>query len=116
VEDDAAIRNLLADALHAAGYRVSIASDGFAALNVVRRAPPDVVILDLGLPVLDGQEFLDAWRTVAPSLKVPIIVLSGLTELPASLANAGIHCHISKPFDVDQVLTAVASGTSGECV
>jgi DNA-binding response OmpR family regulator len=109
VEDDAGIRNLLADALQSAGYGVSLASDGFAALNLVRQAPPDVVILDLGLPVLDGQEFLDAWQTVAPSLGVPVLVLSGRAELPASLANSGIQCHISKPFDVDELLAAVGS-------
>jgi two-component system, response regulator, stage 0 sporulation protein F len=115
VDDDAGIRTVLADALRAAGYRVSLASDGFAALNLVRRDSPDVVILDLGLPVLDGQEFLDAWRTVTPSLRIPVVILSG-AEVPTSLANFGVHCHISKPFDVDQILAAVASATAGERV
>ena len=89
-EDDAAIRGLLVEALKAAGFLVSQVSDGFAALNEVRRAAPDVIVLDLGLPLLDGQEFLDAWRTVEPSRDVPILVLSASSELPPLLASVGV--------------------------
>jgi CheY-like chemotaxis protein len=81
--------------------------DGFAALNEVRRAAPDVVVLDLSLPLLDGQEFLDAWRTVEPSRHVPILVLSASPELPPLLASVGVQGHITKPFDIDVVVAAV---------
>jgi DNA-binding response OmpR family regulator len=108
VEDDAALRGLLTAALEAAGFKVAQARDGFAALNAVRRAAPDVVLLDLGLPVLDGQEFLDAWRSTDPTADVPILVLSGSTELPPLLARVGVRGHITKPFDLDAVVEAVA--------
>src|SRR3712207_5523079 len=52
VDDDDAVRTLLTDALQEAGFRVTAVADGFSALNSVRRVLPDVVILDLGLPVL----------------------------------------------------------------
>jgi CheY-like chemotaxis protein len=65
--------------------------------------------------VLDGQEFLDAWRTVAPAQGAPVIVVSG-AELRSSLAKFGVQYHLSKPFDVEQVLTAVALATAGERV
>jgi DNA-binding response OmpR family regulator len=114
VEDDASIRALLQEALEAAGFRVCVVRDGFAALHVVRRAPPDVVVLDLGLPVLDGQEFMDAWRTAAPQLSVPVVVLSASTQLPPHVANAGVQAHITKPFDIDLLLATVASLTGRE--
>jgi len=114
VEDDPAVRGLLTEALEGAGLTVSVAGDGFAALNEVRRAPPDVVVLDLGLPVLDGQEFVDAWETASPGRSVPILVLSGTQELPPFLANLGVQGHITKPFDIEHVVATVrrlAKGT-----
>jgi CheY-like chemotaxis protein len=106
-EDDSAIRDLLTEALEAAGFRVSSVSDGFAALNEVRRVPPDVIVLDLGLPLMDGQEFMDAWRTVDSLPHVPVLVLSASSELPHLLARVGVQGHITKPFDVDTVVEAV---------
>ncbi|HEY6353746.1 MAG TPA: response regulator [Burkholderiaceae bacterium] len=113
-EDDAQIRDLLIEALEAAGFRVSHVRDGFAALNEVRRAAPDVVVLDLGLPLLDGQEFVDAWRTVEPSAEVPILVLSASSQLPPLLASVGVQGHITKPFDIDVVVAAVGRLAAGE--
>lgn len=114
VEDDAAIRGLLIEALEAAGFRASQVSDGFAALNEVRRAAPDVVVLDLGLPLLDGQEFVDAWRTVSPSAEVPILVLSASSQLPPLLSSVGVQGHITKPFDIDVLVAAVSRLAAGE--
>jgi two-component system, OmpR family, KDP operon response regulator KdpE len=113
VEDDAVIRALVHEALAAAGFRVCIARDGFAALTVVRRDPPDVVVLDLGLPILDGQEFVDAWRTAAPMHSVPIVVLSASAELPPLLARAGVQGYITKPFDIDILVQAVRRLAAG---
>jgi CheY-like chemotaxis protein len=62
VDDYAPIRALVRDVLEAAGYAVREAADGAAALALVRRAPPSVVLLDVGLPVLDGPGFLAAYR------------------------------------------------------
>src|SRR5690242_431134 len=106
VEDDAAIRDLLTEALEAAGLRVLSVRDGFAALNEVRRAAPDLIVLDLGLPMLDGQEFLDAWRTIESSPHVPVLVLSASSELPPRLIGGVVEGHITKPFDVDAVVEA----------
>ena len=108
VDDDAAVRTLLTEALQSAGFSVTALPDGFSALNSVRRSQPDVVVLDLGLPVLDGQEFLDAWTTVTPVRVVPILVLSATAELPPLLSRLGIEEHITKPFDIDLVVAAVS--------
>jgi CheY-like chemotaxis protein len=108
VDDDAAVRTLLTEALQHAGFSVTALPDGFSALNSVRRAQPDVVVLDLGLPVLDGQEFLDAWTTVTPVRVVPILVLSASAELPPLMNSLGIEEHITKPFDIELVVAAVS--------
>jgi CheY-like chemotaxis protein len=108
VDDDPAVRATLAELLGSEGYAVQLSSDGFSALNLVRRDPPDLVILDLNLPVLDGQEFVDAWRTAAPASSIPILVLTASADLPSSLSDLGVQGHFTKPFDVDSVLGAVA--------
>ena len=106
-EDDAAVRDLLTDALEAAGFHVSPVRDGLAALNEARRSVPDVIVLDLDLQFLDGQEFLDAWWTVEPPRHVPILVLSARPELPPLLARVGVQGHITRPFDIQTVVAAV---------
>ena len=73
-----------------------------------------MVVPDLGLPLLDGQEFVDAWRTAEPSAEVPILVLSGSSQLPSSLASVGVEGYITKPFDIDVVVAAVGRLAAGE--
>lgn len=107
VEDDAAVRDLLADALTEEGFRVSVADNGLEALDLVRADPPDVVLLDLAMPLLDGQEFADAWRTAVPELRAPIVVITGAHEVPASLGALGVREYIRKPFDLETVLALV---------
>jgi CheY-like chemotaxis protein len=75
---------------------------------------PAVIVLDLGLPLMDGQEFLDAWRTVESSPHVPVLVLSASSELPPFLASVGVQGHITKPFSVDAVVEAVARLAAGK--
>ncbi len=109
VEDDPAIANVVAETLDLAGYRVGIARDGLAALDLVRQGAPDVVVLDLGLPGLNGQEFLDAWRTVDPAHSVPILVLSAKPEALPEMAASGVVEHMAKPFELDAVVAAVTT-------
>ena len=73
VEDDSAIREFLRTSLWGAGYRLEETSTGFAALEAAQRTPPDLVILDLGLPDVDGQIVLKRLREW---LKAPVIILS----------------------------------------
>ena len=77
VEDDAAIRDFLRTALTSAGYRLAEAITGEEVLDRAARKPPELVILDLGLPDVDGQLVLQKLREW---FKAPIIVLSGATR------------------------------------
>ena len=104
VEDDAELRGILVEALEEEGYRVVAAGDGLEALDLVRRDLPDVVLLDLGLPLLDGQEFADACRTAQRPVR--IVVVSG-AEVPPAMANMGAVAQVRKPFDMDELLGTV---------
>jgi DNA-binding response OmpR family regulator len=97
IEDDARIRDALARVLGDHGYAVRSATSGFAGLQEVNADPPDVVVLDLGLPDADGGEILRMIRAVS---EVPIIVATARDEEAGmvSLLKAGADDYVVKPF------------------
>ncbi len=106
VDDDAAIRELISDLLCLDGFTVSAAPDGAQALEAVRRQRPDVVVLDLMMPVMDGHAFLRTIRQVGDWASIPVVIVSAVAaeiERAAHLA----HARLSKPFDVDELLLIV---------
>jgi two-component system, OmpR family, KDP operon response regulator KdpE len=103
VDDDTQLLRALRITLAARGYQVSTASDGTSALAAASRNPPDLVILDLGLPDLDGVavvEGLRGWSTA------PIIVLSARHTEHAKVdaLDAGADDYVTKPFGMDELL------------
>jgi two-component system response regulator HydG len=106
VEDDAMIRSLLAEVLRDEGYTVETAADGAAALAVVRRWPPDVILLDLNMPVLDGWGFLTAYRR-EPAPRARIGATSATVNAAQWAEVAGADAFLAKPFDLDAVLALV---------
>jgi two-component system KDP operon response regulator KdpE len=106
VEDEAPMRRTLDTSLRAHGYEVDLAANGEEALVLARRQDPDVVILDLGLPGIDGvkvAQTLRSWSTV------PIIVLSarGAEEVKIGALDAGADDFVTKPFSMDELLARV---------
>lgn len=108
VEDDPIIRDALSDALSAAGHTVRAVDSALAGLRVVRQEPPDLMILDLGLPDLDGADALRMIRTISD---VPVIVATARRgELEAiKLLNAGADDYLTKPFSAAHVLARVSA-------
>src|SRR5262245_53690339 len=76
VEDDADVRDAVRFALEDERFAVESAGDGLSALQKVRQLAPDLVILDLNMPRMDGQDFLYAWRSGFETLGVPVIVIT----------------------------------------
>jgi two-component system, OmpR family, KDP operon response regulator KdpE len=103
VDDEPQIRRALAINLRARGYEVDIAEDGRAALELAARSHPDVVVLDLGLPELDGVEVIRGLRGWS---RVPIIVLSVRDAEGDKVAalDAGADDYVTKPFGMDELL------------
>ncbi len=106
VDDDAPIRELVCAVLEGAGYAVHTAGDGAEALRVALEARPAVILLDLGLPGLDGRQFLAAYRR-EPGPHAPVVLLTGAGERESYAMEAGAAGHLSKPFKVADLLAAV---------
>jgi two-component system, OmpR family, KDP operon response regulator KdpE len=103
VDDDPHLVRALRITLTARGYQVGTAPDGASALAAASRTPPDVVILDLGLPDMDGVAVVEGMRGWSTA---PIIVLSARHGEPAKVAalDAGADDYVTKPFGMDELL------------
>ncbi len=108
IEDEQAIRRFLRASLDNAGYRVAEATSGAEGLRMATSSPPDLIILDLGLPDLDGQEVLlrlREWYTA------PIIILSARDQEPQKIKalDLGADDYVTKPFGVAELLARIRS-------
>jgi two-component system, OmpR family, KDP operon response regulator KdpE len=103
VEDEPALLRALQINLRARGYEVSVSSAGQEALLEAARRPPDAVLLDLGLPDLDGTEVIRQLRTWTA---VPVIVLSGRAESGDKIdaLDAGADDYVTKPFSMEELV------------
>jgi CheY-like chemotaxis protein len=102
VDDDDAVRELVAEVLMLAGYAVEQAADGLAALDAVARLRPDLVVSDLRMPGLDGAAL--ARRLRRGRAPVPVVLL---TAYDGASPVRGVQ-RLTKPFDLDDLLAAVA--------
>jgi len=102
-EDDRAIRHALERALTLEGYRVTAVADGVEALAQAHRTPPDVLVLDVMMPGIDGLQVCRVLR--AEGDRTPILMLTALVETQDRIAglDAGADDYVLKPFDVEEV-------------
>jgi CheY-like chemotaxis protein len=107
VEDDESIRNVIADVLEERGFRVQSAANGVEALACLDKMHPDVMVLDLLMPVMHGWDFMETYADKTGGNQIPIVVVSVNPALPRSFNHFGVHRVIAKPFDVDDLLNAV---------
>ena len=108
VEDDETIRDWLVVVLHRAGYAVNVAMNGKDALAYLERgATPDLILLDMLMPVVDGWRFLEQLRQLGPARTIPVIVTTG-TILTKEWAHQHdcISC-IRKPVDERELVAEV---------
>jgi two-component system, OmpR family, KDP operon response regulator KdpE len=106
VDDEPNILSTLAPLLRARGYDVSTAMSGRAAVETVEREQPDLIVLDLGLPDMDGVEVC---RTVRETMNTPILVLSarGAEDDKVRALDAGADDYVTKPFGAEELLARV---------
>jgi two-component system response regulator MprA len=107
VDDDEPIRRMLERTLAAEGYDVTSAPDGGSALAAIERAVPDVLVLDVAMPGIDGLEVCRRLR--AKGLSVPILLLTARDAVPHRIAglDAGADDYFVKPFAVGELLARV---------
>jgi CheY-like chemotaxis protein len=107
VEDEESIREVITDILDERGFRVMLAANGAEALRMLDNVRPDVVVLDLLMPVMHGWAFMEGYADKTDGQPIPIVVVSVNPALPRSFCRYGVRQVVSKPFDVDQLLQAV---------
>jgi two-component system KDP operon response regulator KdpE len=103
VEDDKAVRNLITLTLESQGYRYISAGTGQAAVLASVSQQPDLMVLDLGLPDIDGMEIIKKTRTWS---QMPIVIVSSRTDDSDKVAalDAGADDYLTKPFSIDELL------------
>jgi two-component system cell cycle response regulator DivK len=116
VEDYADSRFMMARLLEMSGYRVLEASDGREAVRVAEVECPDVVLMDLQMPVLDGFTATSIIRRIESTCRVPIIAVSAQSteDYVAAARRVGCDHFVPKPIDFDLLLKLVRECTEGE--
>lgn len=106
VDDDQILVRLIQVNLEAVGYRVLVAYNGLNGIETAREHHPDLVILDVRMPLLNGWDVLWTLRESGETKNIPVIMLTIETE-DAQITRAwreGVDCYLCKPFDVDDLL------------
>lgn len=107
VEDELTLQRQLVEALSASGYTVDVASDGREALYLGQEQTYDVVILDVGLPLMDGISVLRKWR--ADQRTMPVLILTARDDWHDKVSgiDAGADDYVTKPFHMQELLARV---------
>jgi len=111
VDDTPANLSLLVDALYAAGYRPLVANSGEAALARLEQTVPDLVLLDMRMPGLDGMETFRRIQAREPWSEIPVIFMTAVEEPEQKVAAfaAGAVDYVTKPFNTDEVLARIGT-------
>jgi DNA-binding response OmpR family regulator len=108
VEDDDEAREMFAAALRMTGYQVRTAADGLAGLRMVEAFQPDVVVVDLALPIASGFDVLNELRAAKRTHHTPVIAISGNEHgLREAKRHSGFFGILSKPFDPQALVRMV---------
>jgi len=108
VDDDRDLLLGLGIRLRAAGYHVTIALDAITAIAAARREPPDLIVLDIGLPGGDGLTVLRSFKFVASLASIPVIILTARDmSLKEKAMSSGAYAFFQKPADNDELLATI---------
>ena len=105
VDDEADIRATVSAMLEIEGYAVTEAANGADALQAVERQPPDLILLDMRMPVLDGWGFAAELRHRGH--RIPIVVMTAARDAARWAAEIAAVAFVAKPFGLDDLITAV---------
>jgi signal transduction histidine kinase len=109
VDDAADLRELVSDLLRMKGHEVTAVEDGASAVRVIREQLPDVALIDIGLPEMDGYEVARTLRKELPNKKLRLIAMTGYGQAAdkAAATAAGFDAHIVKPASADKIMRAI---------
>jgi twitching motility two-component system response regulator PilH len=109
VEDNALQQKVIARFLKANGLRVDTANDGVEALNQIQNSPPDLVVLDIVMPRMNGYEFCRRLQADPKTRNLPIVICSSKDEVYDRYwgMKQGARAYISKPFDPKELISTI---------
>ncbi|MBP2002748.1 two-component system response regulator (stage 0 sporulation protein F) [Paenibacillus shirakamiensis] len=116
VDDQNGIRILLMEVFSTEGYQTYQAANGKLALDIVRTESPDLVLLDMKNPGMDGLEILKHIKTLNPSIKVIMMTAYGELDMIKEATELGALMHFTKPFDIDEMRLAVNMQLKGAVI
>ncbi|WP_311081022.1 response regulator [Paenibacillus polymyxa] len=114
VDDQNGIRILLMEVFGSEGYETFQAANGKIALEIVEKEPPDLVLLDMKIPGMDGLEILKHLKTMNPDIKVIMMTAYGELDMIKEATELGAIMHFTKPFDIDEMRIAVNKQLRGD--
>jgi two-component system, chemotaxis family, chemotaxis protein CheY len=112
VEDDESIRSVIGDVLEERGFDVLGVANGAEALSCLEHTRPDVMVLDLLMPVMHGWDFMETYAEKTGGASIPIVVVSVNPALPRSFNRFGVRAVVPKPFQIDDLLEAIDEAVS----
>jgi two-component system, response regulator, stage 0 sporulation protein F len=107
VDDQYGIRILLNEVFQKEGYQTFQAANGFQALEIVEKHSPDLVLLDMKIPGMDGIEILKRMKVIDQDIRVIIMTAYGELDMIQEAKDLGALTHFAKPFDIDEIRDAV---------
>ena len=106
-EDDSGISELMKIILEGENYHVLICAKGNEVLPMVKKHKPDLILLDLWIPGISGEELTRLLRSGPKTKKIPILIVSAQNQLPELIKKIGANDFISKPFDIKEFTAKV---------
>jgi CheY-like chemotaxis protein len=103
IEDDPDILSSLAEVIRDEGFCVETAANGYQALSRMESQMPDLIFLDLMMPLMDGWKFMEVARQRFPDMRAPVVLLSAVHALVDEARQLGVRAFLPKPFDLADV-------------
>jgi DNA-binding response OmpR family regulator len=114
VDDEPTIRELVADALREAGYHIDTAANGADALQLMLRHAPHAIVLDLMMPTLDGNGFVELKRLNPRFATIPILMVTAAYGAYDAAERLGASACLTKPFELDELVGAIDRLVGGD--
>ena len=107
IDDDEGFRDGIVDLLEMEGYSVRAARNAVEAVPLLPEFRPDLILLDLRMPLLDGESFLRSIHGLPATRTVPIVLISAKDQLPSIASRSGATAYLQKPFEAPQLLAVI---------
>ena len=116
VDDNEMHRDLLSNRLESEGHRVVVCADGAEGVRLARDEKPDLILMDMNLPVLDGWEATRAIKSNAETVSIPVIAITAraMADDRAEAIEAGCDDYQTKPVDLPRLLSVIERFLAGE--